>query len=1048
MDTAKGTLQISKAGGALANVVAGSTVVTADDELVWTPANIDFYSRTAFTIKANDGELNSPVVSVKIDVGEITDVKALLGSGQTFYNVYDFDEYNLEMGTFTLKGTSGTWKDYVFDVTSFESDGTGNVTISNVTANGFSVSEGSYFKANVVLSDAHAVTALYGNPVNGLNQVTATFMVTGAPTVAQSTDWENADWMKDPETNQLFTSLTSLRDVLINTEYMNTVWINDDVDVKLIGNAGATSGTLVQILWDENWIYTEEPIVGTWSLSGGYLTVTTPVGITAFKMSSGNLMQTEIEPVGYTYQETWYYGSGWTLTSFQNTLIDSWNLDDTYLGDDALPNVLITTANFHDITMSDIPTLDTGKAYTNDYVSVTFTNETSGTITEDNGLIHNFTISGGVFTFEVDNVQQQYKLISADANQNVLILGNITNDLASSMNDEGTPGVITLLNKTALTPIDLTSVTIPTTLYETNTDAFGDDNRAVSYNLSQSSLGINNIYNGIPGTIESPWAYNISFSNQYTMNFSYSLWNNLYVIDGSMQLLSITNDGYYIFERDSVITTSMASNYDNTMLVDSSVSAYLASHDNHLGDLDWTLEGNEVNGYHYVNRDVSGNIIESVDAEYDIDGNLYIHWSSNEVEKVYWANNHIDYAGLMHTITYTNETVTLSDHQMYDYTFLIEGTRTGGNSDNIPTQSSAGVVSVDATVIDSFSIDAMKIQDVDAFNIGTYSNDNVSYLFTSSSGGEYSIFDSKVADVSVFNGQISYTPLDTMDHLSADVLMMTNDFMVIGYTASNPFDGSSMYSIETLVNEAIVSTSTPWPSTGTLTVYSPTANQMTNVYGHQVTINFDTTEINLTDLNGSVETYNFVIEGNAIVYTDQHFMSGMIDIAEVRMEYMASYNGMHIVKQTITPSGAPESLVIYNSYSDTNIFSTLVTHPLISHYDTLNDDSIIGTTSSDKFYVSDGNDLIDAGIDMKEDIFSYQVDSNQGNDTIYNFDASLDKIQLSTSQTEIDTNFAMYVTGIEAINGTDTLVTLSGGTTITLVGVLSTDVTSADFLGY
>lgn len=119
------------------------------------------------------------------------------------------------------------------------------------------------------------------------------------------------------------------------------------------------------------------------------------------------------------------------------------------------------------------------------------------------------------------------------------------------------------------------------------------------------------------------------------------------------------------------------------------------------------------------------------------------------------------------------------------------------------------------------------------------------------------------------------------------------------------------------------------------------------------------------------------------------------------------------------------------------------------------DDVLQGGQGEDQLYGGQGNDtLVGGGGDdllfggAGNDIFKYTDEHINGDDTIFGFEAGLDKIELQVGDTISMTNGNALIDGTEAVDlnaamaqvGANTVITLSDGGTITLVGVNEADI--------
>ena len=321
------------------------------------------------------------------------DLVSLTASGApgSFYTVNSNDG-GINLSVIDTDGSS--WSDYQYDTTSFQyvNQDTGTFTASAITATSFTAS-GAWGTENIVLTDMKAVNSINGILTSGLYQATATFTTTAAASVGTTTDWWESSysyWDQTTNSSVTATTLATLRDVLIDPNWGGDVWISDDLRVKLVGDAGATSGYIVAMVWDGTYnmwtdqngisqinkhLIATDTVVGGWTLDNTFLTVTgTGVGVTAFKEDSINnvLLQTEISAVNSVRTETWF--SGPSLIDFQEIVMSvmsgmtgldatSLEINNVYLGTmDAGSN---TVVDGHAGANSEITVSVNGNTYTN-----------------------------------------------------------------------------------------------------------------------------------------------------------------------------------------------------------------------------------------------------------------------------------------------------------------------------------------------------------------------------------------------------------------------------------------------------------------------------------------------------------------------------------------------------------------------------------------------------------------------------------------------------------------------------------------------------------
>lgn len=110
------------------------------------------------------------------------------------------------------------------------------------------------------------------------------------------------------------------------------------------------------------------------------------------------------------------------------------------------------------------------------------------------------------------------------------------------------------------------------------------------------------------------------------------------------------------------------------------------------------------------------------------------------------------------------------------------------------------------------------------------------------------------------------------------------------------------------------------------------------------------------------------------------------------------------------------------------------------------DDRLQGDAGADKLFGGDGNDIIDGGAgndrlvgNAGADVFV--LNAGSGNDVISDFTAGEDRIDASAHGFA---DFAAIQAAIEDVNGS-AVVTLTGGASVTLIGVLEADLRDVDF---
>lgn len=737
-----------------------------------------------------------------------------------------------------------------------------------------------------------------------------------------------------------------------------------------------------------------------------------------------------------------------------------------------------------------------GQTYSDGYASIYFDTETSGTLTVD-GQLYTIQLDGNNQNaiVNIDETEYTYGLLSYGLN--TLVLGQTDTDLTAEMNTQhfGPAPIWTLINTGSSASVDLSVMSGSITLYETDTENFGDYTNAVSYIVNFDTQTITDVL--IDGS---------------QIQESFTIVNGKIHVESSGNIHDITlleaNGGYYTFQESYSESWDWGTDAAQGF---TTIYDYLANNSFYLwSDIDSGDYGKIIDNGNgtYTYENLSNGILESTSAVF-IDPNTLV---------VQWENETASYSVAFNTIQATSigeEIFTWTDTSIFNYTYTNEP---------IPQPE---VLSYTYPVFETASI-AAPMSDITEFPMGeVYNSLYASIHFDSTTTGTVLLYNQFNGTVTLENGAavVRYTN-SALEEVVQSYKMMggTGDILVLGSMDTNLADDINQLVIPMMTLEREGSTQTPiaLPQTGTMTLWNNTLTSgMVQV---KKVLDFDTNTVIFYDVEGNIESeLSMSVNGDVISYSIVH-MPGMY--VETQMTWVYDGNGVDVFDEVVSmhdnyPGGPAEGasdiyaylaahdnhigggyitgdLYTYDevnyypvtfdvdsitvtesfqsggayistfsidsssdtimvetqhvmeslaSYSEVNPY-TYTYHLVTSNYGTELDDTIAGTDHVDLTSGNGGDDTLGAGVDTMEDIFSYQLGWNEGNDTIQNFDASLDKIQLSTSQTEIDTNFEMYVTGIEAINGTDTIVTLSGGTTITLVGVLSTDVTAADFVGY
>ena len=304
-------------------IISGTTTSTISGSL-----NIKLVDSTGLTntqtitVKTVNSSLISTDEANLIYVLGATDTsftKATTSNTKTFFEV---NEYDGGFSKVSIVSGKVTVKDYYDD---------GNLTVDSSETFTMTDTIGADKILDTVAStwatetftygEAKAVTSINGIATPGLYKVDVKTTVKTPGTVEKSTDW----WENGYSYNgNDITSLSTLVTMLTTTN--TKVWMDGDKQVKLLAGGKVVStvndGSLNTWNDDGTYEYNNVPTstqIGTWtnSTTTGYLKVTLYTGeVSAFKISSGTLMQTSLPSTGFTETMTWYYGSGLTETSF------------------------------------------------------------------------------------------------------------------------------------------------------------------------------------------------------------------------------------------------------------------------------------------------------------------------------------------------------------------------------------------------------------------------------------------------------------------------------------------------------------------------------------------------------------------------------------------------------------------------------------------------------------------------------------------------------------------------------------------------------------
>lgn len=536
----------------------------------------------------------------------------------------------------TIIDTDGSaWEDYEYDGSAYVSQDSGTFTASAIDSDSFTAA-GAWGTENIVLSDVKTVASINGTATPELIQATATFTTTASPaTVEDATDWWDSDYSYwDEELNESVTAteLTELRDILIDPNWGGSVWISDDLQVKLLEGADGTGGEIVSMVWDGTYDITTngeithtyqhlvatDTVVGTWSLEGMYLTVTaTGIGTTAFQQGEGILLQTEISALNSTRTETWFYGA--TFEQFTGVIIDVMNSgassDPIYLGD-----VVIVTADTA-LVGTDITAFPEGTTYTDGEVTITF-DTTTATLVHGSTTI-DMTLTGGsaVATDPDTNETFEYKLLSMDGETLTLI--RVNGDIATDMNGDqmGPPTIWTL--KTDAAEVQILPGTGSLTLYNTDTENFGDDRDMVKLDIDFATDTITTY--AIDGTVSETIT---ATRNANVLSGS--------VTNGTFDLTLLYTDGsHYVLSEHGIDTWNWGT---GSALGTADMAEYLSTN---LGIL-WSENGTDYNHngtvYDYGLVIEEGGIVTGYE---DYISNLSDH-SDEEIDETYSASMNVD----------------------------------------------------------------------------------------------------------------------------------------------------------------------------------------------------------------------------------------------------------------------------------------------------------------------------------------------------------------------------------------------------------------------
>jgi len=231
---------------------------------------------------------------------------------------------------------------------------------------------------------------------------------------------------------------------------------------------------------------------------------------------------------------------------------------------------------------SDITAFPNGASYTDGFATITFTSDTSGTVSTLDGGLYALSIVNNAATVTVEGITYSYKMLGSDGD--VLVLGQTDLDLTSEMNGEtqGPPPIWSLISTTATADTFPTSGTI--TFWATETDNFGDQN-GVTWPKMVIDFDNHTIQNYfIDGTTDTLRTFSID-TNTDTMHIDQTA-TNAHASD--MQLMGNAN-GFFVFEDN--YTESYTWDQGSAQGA-SDMDAYLTAQN----DILWSENGYDYNG--------------------------------------------------------------------------------------------------------------------------------------------------------------------------------------------------------------------------------------------------------------------------------------------------------------------------------------------------------------------------------------------------------------------------------------------------------------------
>lgn len=247
------------------------------------------------------------------------DLDTPFSSISSFVGKYYISWDNHSISSIDIGVTAGEWIDYELVNTQWVQVDHAEFDITAVIPSGIVVNDGKESKS-ITFSD----DSLSGN----IHQINMTWSVISEVDFTKSTEWEINYWSNGIQ------SIDQMKDWFIQRSEKGDItpkWypyltVGDDVEadgsdlsVKLVGEAGSLSGSLVKMIWDKSGTGKipdyNQVVPGYWKVETTdgiqYLIVeTTGIEKEIYKMDGNHqLVVTEVEPVGFTHSEQWYYGT-------------------------------------------------------------------------------------------------------------------------------------------------------------------------------------------------------------------------------------------------------------------------------------------------------------------------------------------------------------------------------------------------------------------------------------------------------------------------------------------------------------------------------------------------------------------------------------------------------------------------------------------------------------------------------------------------------------------------------------------------------------------